>query len=179
MVMYLTLDKGTMFGGKSSRLHEYYLGYKEREDVSLLVLKHRIDTRYSTDHIVTHDGRMMPCTAVETLSGIDPSVWDVIIIDEGQFFHDLYTWVSTHFYTCDTIVHIAGLNGDKRRNSFGDINRLSPFCSEERVHYGRCIVCDAPAPFTSYRGDDDSQIVVGSDMDYYTVCINHLCGQGK
>lgn len=175
MVIYLTLDKGTMFGGKSSRLYNYYIDYKDRMDMKMLVLKHSIDSRYSIDHIVTHDGMRIPCTAVDSLSNIDPSVWDVIIIDEGQFFNDLYIWIHEHFYTCNTTIHVAGLNGDKNSNSFGDINLLSPLCSEERVHYGRCIVCGSPAPFTRYSGDSDSQIVIGDDMVYYTVCINHLC----
>lgn len=183
MVMYLTLDKGTMFGGKSSELYKKYRQYMKQKkcvndgvrNLRILVLKHSIDTRYNGDsHIVTHDGKKVPCTRCSSLMDINPQEWDVIMIDEGQFFPDLYTWIETHFSTCNTRVHVAGLNGDKNQRNFGDINRISPFCSEERVHYGMCAVCGDVAPFTKYRGDSDEQTIVGGDDDYYTVCSKHL-----
>ena len=184
MVMYITLDKGTMFGGKSSelcKLHRQYskkkryISVTESEKLRLLVIKHGVDTRYDgSQHIVTHDKKKIPCARINRLLDINPYDWDVIIIDEGQFFPDLYDWISKHFSICNTRVHVAGLNGDKNQGNFGDINRISPFCSEERIHYGMCAVCGEKAPFTKYRGDSVEQTVVGGDDDYYTVCHRHL-----
>jgi thymidine kinase len=179
MVLYVTLDKGTMFGGKSSMLYKYYRQYMKKKSggkhLRITVIKHTIDTRYGGDtHIITHDGKKVPCTRISSLMDIDPREWDVIMIDEGQFFPDLYKWLEMYFRAYDTHVHIAGLNGDKQQKNFGDINTISPFLSEERVHYGMCAVCGDSAPFTRYRGDSDEQAVVGDDNDYYTVCRRHL-----
>lgn len=174
MVLYITVDKGTMFGGKSSTLERLYRQYKKK-NVSILSIKHSIDNRYdSGNNIVTHDGKKMPCVCMKNLMDIDLSLWDVVIIDEAQWFEDLYDFISSNFNKFDTRIHIAGLNGDKHQKSFGDINRISPFCSEERVHYAMCAVCGDSAPFTKYRGDSDCRDIIGGDDDYYTVCHKHL-----
>lgn len=174
MVLYITLDKGTMFGGKSSELCRYYQQYRKKK-LRLLALKHSIDCRYDgDDFIITHDRKKIPCLRVSTLKDITPGDWDVILLDEGQFFPDLYDWIERHFLSCDTRVHIAGLNGDKNQKNFGDINRISPFCSEERVHYAMCAVCGDKAPFSKFKGDCPQRILVGGDDEYYTVCARHL-----
>lgn len=177
--MYITCDKGTMFGGKSSALHKRYRQYQIQqrygEPMKILVIKHSIDTRYGgNDHIITHDGKKIPCIRVQDLNEIEPSQWDVIFIDEAQFFLDLKEWVERYFCTCVTRVHIAGLNGDKNQKNFGDINLISPYCSEEQVHYSMCIRCGNPAPFTKCRADSQEQTLIGGDDEYYTVCVHHL-----
>lgn len=179
MVMYVTLDKGTMFGGKSSELYKLYRQYMKQKRggrlLRILIIKHAIDTRYDGDsHIVTHDGKKIPCTRISFVMDIEPDKWDVIIIDEGQFFPDLYKWIDTYFYTSDTHVHIAGLNGDKKQRNFGDINLISPFCSKEVLHYAMCAVCGDDAPFTKDREDSSERVNVGGDDRYYTVCHKHL-----
>lgn len=181
MAIYLTVDKGTMYGGKSSTLEKLWKQYKKRKNphrsdgkLRILVLKHAFDNRYAVDHIVTHDGKKIPCTCVSELMNIDPSNWDVILIDEGQFFADLFDWISTYFRKCSTRIHIAGLNGDKNQNNFGDINKLSPFCSDERIHYGICAVCGDRAPFTRDRYEGSETIAIGGDDRYFLVCAAHL-----
>lgn len=178
--MYLTLDKGTMFGGKSSKLYKLYLQYmrkknphKKGEKLRILVVKHGKDDRYSDDHIVTHDNNKIPCSTTDKLMSINVDDWDVILIDEAQWFADLYTFVELNFQK-DIRVHVAGLNGDKNQKNFGDVNLISPFCSEEHIHYGICAVCGDKAPFSKYRGDSKERDVVGGTDKYYTVCHKHL-----
>jgi thymidine kinase len=178
MTMYLTLDKGTMFGGKSSRLYKLYLQYtrkknphRQGEKLRILVVKHKMDNRYSVDHIVTHDGHKIPCTPMDNLLSIDVDQWDVIIIDEAQWFSDLYQFIESNFRK-NVRVHVAGLNGDKDQRNFGQVNMISPFCSEEHRHCGICIVCGDTAPFSKYRGESRERDNVGND--YYTVCYKHI-----
>jgi len=179
MVMYVTLDKGTMFGGKSSALCKLYIQYMKQkrngQSLRILIVKHAIDDRYDGEHyIVTHDGKKIPCIRISHMRDIAPDEWDVLIIDEGQFFPDLYQWLDMHFQRLDTRVHIAGLNGDKRQRNFGDINLISPFCSREVTHYAMCAVCGEDAPFTKDRSNSSDIISVGGDNKYYTVCHRHL-----
>jgi len=179
MCMYLTVDKGTMFGGKSSSIVRRYLQYtklynphRNNGEIRILAIKHQLDTRYSDDHIVTHDGKKIPCERRSTLLDLDVENWDVIFIDEGQWFTDLLQFVQKNFYQ-DIRVHVAGLNGDKNQNSFGDINLLSSYCSEENIHYGMCAICGDKAPFTIYKGKSKERDNLGTD-EYVTVCHKHL-----
>lgn len=174
MTIYLTSDKGTMFGGKSSALWRYYRQYTKKKHLRIICIKPLKDNRYSCEHIVTHDNKRIPCVRVEHLMEIDTSEWDVIIVDEGQWFSDLYLFVSTYFRLGSFRMHVAGLNGDKNQTNFGDINAISPFCSEEYVHYGMCAVCGDKAPFTKERIIREDRDIPGGDDDYYTVCHKHL-----
>ncbi len=174
-VMYLTVDKGSMRGGKSTALWMRYQEYQRQGKLRILVLKHELDTRYSLDHIVTrgNPGHRIPCKRVRDLGWIQTKDWDVIIIDEAQWFKDLEPWCRAHFHE-DIRVHIAGLNGDRDQQCYGQVNLLSPMCSEEVVHYARCQICNEIAPFTIYMGTKLGRDIVGDD-GYYTVCQKHVC----
>lgn len=184
MVLYITLSKGTMFGGKSSELEKRYRQYiainkyaeaQGKQKMRILVTKPYIDTRDSNLHIVTHDGKKIPCIQMKNLMDINIDDYDVIIIDEAQWFPDLYQFVEKNFHK-NARIHIAGLNGDKHQRNFGngDINLISPFCSEETKHNGMCHFCGDPAPFTKYKGMSQELNIPGGDDEYYTVCAKHL-----
>eukprot|EP00873_Tetraselmis_striata_P007660 jgi/Tetstr1/427924/TSEL_017999.t1 len=64
--------------------------------MNTVIVKSKIDNRYSADEIVTHDGCRRPCYAVSTLAELRKVLGDkqyqdvqVVAIDEGQFFDDL------------------------------------------------------------------------------------------
>lgn len=174
MPMYLTLDKGTMRGGKSSALCTWYRRYLPLKGSKILVVKPAKDTRWSPMYVTTHDGTQIPCTTIGNLMDIDVSLWNIIIIDEGQWFDDLLQFIETHFYTTSLSVHVAGLNGDKHQRNFGQINMISPYCSKEIIHYSICIICGNDAPFTKERIPSVDRDIPG-DMDrYYTVCHKHI-----
>lgn len=171
-VMYLTLDKGPMWAGKSLALWKRYEQYRRQGDQRILVLKHEFDTRFSPDHIVARNGHRIPCKRISSLDHINIKEWDVIIIDEAQWFENLERWCRNNFHE-NVRVHIAGLSGDRDQKCFGDINSLSSMCSEEIVHYARCCICNDKAPFTIYVGHLSGRDVVGDD-GYYPVCYKHI-----
>ena len=112
-----------MFSGKTSRLiqikQKYIILNKK-----ILTLKPIIDNRYSEQSvIVTHDQNMTECVSRFKLSEVyDTEKYDVIIIEEGQFFPDLFEKVVEWSKT--KRVYVAGLNGDANKNLFGDIYKL-------------------------------------------------------
>lgn len=172
--MFLTVDKGPMFSGKTSALISRYISYiKNCVKNPLKVYKHSFDNRKNSTHISTHDGKEIPCISITSITEIDLKKDDIIFIDEAQFFEGLFDWIKKNFnVSCK--VHIAGLNSDFKQESFGDINLLSPLCSEEILHLSMCKICQNPAPFSVRKNDSTSQVLIGNEDLYYTVCSKHL-----
>ena len=85
-----------MFAGKSTellrRVRRFQIAGKK-----CLTIKYNDDTRYSKTHISTHDHQMIEaksCYRLEELDNQEGVSWtnfDVIGIDEGQFFEDVST----------------------------------------------------------------------------------------
>ena len=90
--MSLDVVIGPMFSGKSS----YVLSVVSRYSVlgiPVLVITHESDTRYAANQVVTHDGRSAPCVHAKDLDKVDIKHYDVIIVDEAQFFTNLVPFV--------------------------------------------------------------------------------------
>jgi len=86
----LELIIGPMFAGKSTEL----LRRVRRHSISgkeCLYVKYAADTRYDTANIATHDLLTENARAVTLLSelGDDWKNFDVIGVDEGQFYNDV------------------------------------------------------------------------------------------
>ena len=98
---YLELFIGPMFSGKTSKLLEIYKQYKFCS-IPIAVINHSADVRYHESHLSTHDKIMIPCiqsTALlplcnhireENDTRVSVNEAKVILINEGQFFEDLY-----------------------------------------------------------------------------------------
>lgn len=173
--MYLTVDKGPMWGGKTTRLLLLYEQYRSMK-IPCLIIKHTRDNRTPIDVLATHGGKNIPCISMEHLMRIDMdglAKGTIILVDEAQWFDDLYEWVRINFHR-DIKVHVAGLNGDKNQEPFGQVNMLSSMCSEEHTHYALCHICGDRAPFSLCRYKDLPRDSPGNGNLYYTVCYRHL-----
>ena len=174
---YLQLIMGPMFSGKSTRLlHQIYM-YKKK-NMRIFIVKPSMDNRYSTESkLVTHDGRTMPCVSCVKLEEIAEYVkdYDVIIIEEGQFFEDLYQYALE--WSEIKKVHIAGLNGCAKRELFGDLYKLIPHVDDIVFLTAFCKQCeeepvdnDAKAIFSKKIINNDKIVEVGAENLYRAVC---------
>lgn len=170
--MYLTLVKGPMWAGKSTELCNLYRQYKKK-NTRILAMKHKKDTRYSSEYICTHDGGKIPCITLDKLVGIEVGDYDVILIDEAQWFSDLYEFISMNFNT-NIRIHVAGLSGDKNQHNFGQVNMISPYCSKETIKYAICDICGDDAPFSKCKLSSPEIDKVGGSDEYYAVCHKHI-----
>jgi thymidine kinase len=189
---YLELIIGPMFSGKTSKLVEIY---KQCQfcNISVAVINHSIDKRYDDTLLSTHDKVMIPCIQTNKLIDIwyytpdiktneynmlriDDSVRlinsDVILINEGQFFEDLYPAVE-HMLKHNKKIYIGGLDGDFERKKFGHILDLIPLCDKITKMTSLCSLCkDGTAGIFSKRiTSEKEQTIVGSD-NYIPVCRN-------
>ena len=86
----LTVNTGSMFSGKSTMLINQ--GEKHaKAGQRVLYIKPSFDNRYSENEIVTHDGIKVPAINVgagqRLTEVINPKEFDVVLIDEAQFFN--------------------------------------------------------------------------------------------
>ncbi|OMO62550.1 Thymidine kinase [Corchorus olitorius] len=88
------------------------------------MIKSSKDTRYAVDLVVTHDGMKFPCWALPDLMSFRQKLGedayekvDVIGIDEGQFFEDLYDFCCKAADHDGKTVIVAGLDGDYLRKT--------------------------------------------------------------
>ena len=89
----LEIILGSMFSGKTTRLIELYHQFTS-QNVSVIAINYADDTRYHTTMLSTHDNVMIPCVQCHNLNEIvdtdDIKNSSVILINEGQFFQDIF-----------------------------------------------------------------------------------------
>lgn len=173
--MSLHLVVGCMFSGKSSEL----IRIVRRLDTiseNYIVIKPKIDTRYSIDKVSTHDMIEQSCLVKETLLSLveEKEYGDAkhIIIEEGQFFPDLEKFITKSVDTDKKNVTVFGLDGDSNRKNFGQIHMLYPLCDSITKLKALCLMCNdgTEAIFSKRIISDENQTSIGSVDKYMAVC---------
>ena len=65
----------------------------------------------------------------------------IILINEGQFFKDIVQWVTIAVEDHKKTVYVCGLDGDFKRNRFGDWLNLLPMCDKITKLHSFCSMC--------------------------------------
>jgi len=95
--------------------------------------------------------------------------YDVIGIDEGQFFKDIVGFCETAA-NCGKIVITSALSGTYLREPFNTILELVPKAEKIKTLSAICKGCMVPAHFTlRTRQTSDLELIGGEDM-YMPVC---------
>ena len=177
---YLEIILGPMFSGKTTQLIQIYKKYTYIGK-KVAVINYYEDIRYDLSMLSTHDKVMIPCIQSPSIAELwqdSTNVYnkqvrdaDVILINEGQFFGDLYECVLDMVETQNKIVYICGLDGDFKRNRFGRILDLIPYCDKIVKLQSLCSMCrnGKIAIFSHRISAESSQIVIGSD-NYVPLC---------
>jgi thymidine kinase len=175
---YLELILGPMFSGKTSKILDLYKQC-EFSNIPVVVINHTSDKRYSETMLSTHDLKMIPCIQASSLCDameileIKNKINDatVILINEGQFFNDLYEWTKMMVETNHKEIYICGLDGDFNRNKFGQILDLIPLCDKVTKLKSLCSMCKngTKALFSLRVTEEKEQVLIGSDC-YKPVC---------
>jgi thymidine kinase len=172
---YLELIVGPMFSGKTSRLIDIYKQCKFC-NIPVCVINHSIDKRYDDELLSSHDQIKIPCIQTNILSDIlnekQFHTSKVILINEGQFFSDLYD-VVVEMLKWNKKIYICGLDGDFERKKFGSILDLIPLCDKVEKLASLCSICKdgAPGIFSLRLTKEKQQTLVGSN-NYIPVCRN-------
>lgn len=166
---------GPMFSGKTTELLKRVHRFRALE-VPTLVLTSALDTR--AGGLSTHAPHALgvPCEKVFRLSDVlhRASFVEarVIAVDEAQFFEDLVGFVRICERENKHVI-IAGLDGDYKREPFGDVLLCVPLCDTIDKLTALELRPDGttrPAIFTHRRDDlNESVIDVGGENKYVAV----------
>ncbi len=175
---WLEVISGCMFAGKSEELIRriHVLSFAKKK---IMVFKPSIDTRYSKEEIVTHNGKKIPCIVIENakqlLKHVDNDV-DVVAIDEVQFFDKNIIDVCDYLADKGKRVIVAGLDQDFRGEPFGVMSELLTRAEFVTKLTAVCAKCGAPATRTQRLVNnepasyDDPIVMIGASEHYEPRC---------
>ena len=179
--MSLELIVGPMFAGKSSAILSRVRRARTL-DWNVFLVTCAIDTRYDASgcQIITHDKDGLSAIGVKSLEGVrglkDYTEARLVVIEEAQFFPDLFDFVKTAVEEDKKDLVVVGLDGDSDRKPFGKVLDLIPLCDKVTKLTSLCKRCGdgTPALFSALvRGHKDSQVCVGGADMYEPMCRKH------
>ncbi len=175
----LELIIGPMYAGKSTELIRIIRRFKILKK-KVIVINHTINNRYGSSSLTTHNRESFDeCIILDRLSDLSVELLesaDVIVIEELQFFGDAYDSVVKWVDEDRKCVVAAGLDGDFKKQPFGDVLRLIPHAEKVYKLNALCKRCGngTAAHFTKRMTSDQETTLVGSDDIYEPVCRYHF-----
>ena len=169
----LNLIIGPMFSGKTSELLRIAKRLKSI-NLKVLLLNYYEDKRYSNTLMATHDNETIPCKFIAHFDNIEYDDYDIICINEAQFFTKLIPFCKKVLKDNKSL-YVSGLDGDFKQEKFGEILDLIPLADSITKLHAFCKICQdgTPAHFTKRLVSNKQQKLIGVD-EYIPVCRNHI-----
>ncbi len=159
------------------------------DDEKIAFINHEFDNRDVKNIISSHSSTFKGISdkitifRAKQLKDVNVEDYFVIAVDEAQFHPDLYEtvlqWVGGGKH-----VYCAGLDGDFRMESFGQISKLLPIADTFEKMHSVCKEClrenpnaplkSIPAAFTKRTVKNDDQVAIGGTEMYVPVCRKHF-----
>lgn len=175
---HIELICGSMFSGKTEelirRLRRALIAKQKVE-----VFKPRIDDRYHTARVTSHNGLDFEARPVDNATDITALLapdTTVVAIDEVQFFDDGIVKLCETLADSGRRVICAGLDTDFRGVPFGPMPALLARAEHVDKIHAICVVCGEEASRTQRLIDgnpaayDDPVVLVGADEVYEARC---------
>ena len=171
---------GSMFSGKTEelirRLKRARIAQQKVE-----IFKPSIDTRYDEEDVVSHDDNSIRSTPVQSSNQILllANDYDVVGIDEAQFFDDELAAVCNTLANNGIRVIVAGLDMDYLGKPFGPIPALMATAEYVTKVHAICPYCGDLANYTHRTVDQDGQVMLGEAEAYEPLCRKHYMEKRK
>ena len=170
---------GAMFAGKTSELLKRIL-WAKHQGKNILVIKSKIDNRYSEELISTHNNLSHECFPMENWQVvkskfiINKKNYDVLFLDEIQFMGSKETIeIIEEFLTLGIDVVCAGLDQDSRGKPWETSSLLLGLADKITKIYGFCNVCGLEATKTYRKVEGGTRTQVGAAEIYEPRCLKH------
>ena len=166
---YLHLIVGPMFSGKSTALINEVEKLKLRKK-SVVIIKHADDQRYTTENkLITHGKLDFPAIGATRIADVMSELenFDVIGIDEGQFFEDIK---KVDELATNKIVIVNFLTGTFKRENFSLVEGLYPLADKITHLLAICDLCGTDAPFSKKISGGEQVVQIGGKESYLPVC---------
>ncbi len=168
---YIEVIAGSMFSGKTEELIRRLKRAKIAKQ-KIEIFKPKIDTRYSDENVVSHDSNSIHSTPVEKASDILllASNYEVIGIDEAQFFGDDLIDVCNKLANKGIRVVVAGLDMDFKGQPFGPIPKLFSIAEYVTKVHAICMRCGSLAQYSHRLSKKAELVVLGEKDEYEPLC---------
>ena len=168
---YIEVICGSMFSGKTEELIRR-LRRAEFANLKVEIFKPIIDTRYSAENVVSHEGQTIRCTPVESPQNILllTSGVDVVGIDEAQFFDHSLVDVCRQLADSGVRVVVAGLDMDYMGKPFGPMPDLMATAEYVTKVHAICVRCGSPAQHSHRLNESDKLVMLGEKQTYEPLC---------
>ena len=192
----LEIFYGAMFSGKTT--HTILAATQEADTgAKTLYINHSGDIRKTKGgelgKFTSHSSSLkslsedVDSVCTKLLKDVCVDDYEVIVIDEGNFYTDIYETVLDWVDSRGKRVYLAALDGDSNKEFFGDVHKLNPKADKFRKLPGRCLICKeeytksgmpkpvpvVPAPFSKRLVDNGNQECVGGADKFISVCRRH------
>ncbi|MAG27595.1 hypothetical protein CMI47_18840 [Candidatus Pacearchaeota archaeon] len=165
---------GPMFGSKTTRL----LGTVDRfryQNKTVLSFKPKLDDRYSSGDITTHNGGKLRAIIVENGSEVIDHVIDsgesvgVVAVDEAFMIDDIAEALIYLFRKGKTIV-VSSLQLSATGKVFEEIRDIMPWATKIEICPAVCPITGRDAYYTHRKSDCIDEITVGGSDLYEPRC---------
>lgn len=162
---------GSMFSGKTEEL----IRRLKRARIAkqrVQIFKPTVDTRYSEEDVVSHEGNSVESTPIDASSALllmtDDA--DVVGIDEAQFMDEGLIGVCNELANRGKRVIVAGLDMDFQGVPFGPIPGLCAVAEEVTKVHAICVRCGDLAYISHRTIADNRRVVLGEMQEYEPLC---------
>ena len=167
----IELILGPMFSGKSTRLIGLIRKYSYKAKKTIMI-KFFADKRYTEkSEVVTHDLLKYDSIDCKNLGEHFDKIknYDVIGIDEGQFFPDLVEICEKLALMKKTVI-IAALNGDFRMEPFPVVAKIISKADKIKLLKAYCFNCHKDAHYTLRIVQSNETVLIGAGEAYKPAC---------
>ena len=171
---------GSMFSGKTEELLRR-LKRAQFAKLDIVVFKPKIDNRYDTQKVVSHDENTINAIPVDCANNILPLVSQaqVVAIDEAQFFDAELVAVCNELANAGVRVIIAGLDMDFLGKPFGVIPQILAIAEHITKVHAICVDCSAIANHSYRKTTDTTLVKLGEKEEYKALCRNCFSSKMK
>jgi thymidine kinase len=168
---WIEVITGCMFSGKTEELIRRLRRAKIAKQ-TVVIFKPNIDTRYSTNSIVSHSEQSLPSILIKDVKEILDLVEDaqVIGIDEAQFFSNDLIDVCNQLADDGKRVIVAGLDMDYRGVPFEPMPQILSVAEYITKSLAICVECGNPADRTQRKTTSSERVIVGAADVYEARC---------
>ena len=168
---WIEVIAGCMFSGKTEELIRR-LRRAQIAKQRVKIFKPKLDSRYSTNDIVSHSEQSMPSILVEDAQEILEQSDDahVVGIDEAQFIKGELADICNKLADDGKRVIVAGLDQDYRGIPFEPMPQLLAIAEYITKTLAICVECGNPADKTQRKIVSNERVLVGAADSYEARC---------
>ncbi|HEY0245961.1 MAG TPA: thymidine kinase [Mucilaginibacter sp.] len=162
---------GSMFSGKTEELIRR-INRVRIAKLSYQVFKPKQDTRYDEKSVVSHNSNAIISIPVAKSQAIllQAGHFQVVGIDEAQFFDDKLPDVCNILANKGVRVIIAGLDMDFKGRPFGPMPALMAIAESVTKVHAVCVICGNPALYSYRKVPGKNRILLGEKESYEPRC---------